>query len=135
MNRFSQIKYSYHEDLKALVFNLKENDIVDDESFIEKMILFVELVGYLKPVSIIINKLKSDFDVSLNLRSYAKAVILSDIKRHEVQRLYFIVEGEKVEDYFNLPIKPDFVLPFIPCKSINEALENERKLLNERKIE
>ena len=125
MTDFSKISYRFHKDIRMLEFSITENGIVNDSAFIEKMVVLVDLVGHLKPKSLLFDKKDANFEISKAIRNFTKQSILGDIKRFGVEKLYIVLNSIDYNRYLELPQKPDFIIKVFPSTSVEMAVEHE----------
>ncbi len=100
---YKGIEVTHHENLKILELHVKESNIHDDVSYVEKIVIFIELVHYIKPKYIVFNKLDTDFDIQPHLHEFTIKNVLPEMRYAGVKKNYFLIKGELNEKkpYFN----------------------------------
>ena len=70
--RSKGIVVDHNTELSLVTFSLTRNGLVDDATFIEKIILLIELIGKLKPRYVLFDKSDVDFEITARLYKFAE---------------------------------------------------------------
>jgi hypothetical protein len=115
---YKGIVFEDYRDLSLLAFNIYDNRIHTDEDYIVKVLVFIELVGHLRPRFVVFDKSIRDFEISAAIWGYSQRYVVAELFSFGIEKLFFIVTQERLEVYQNrLPENIHAFLNFTQLKN------------------
>lgn len=118
---FQGIVVEHDIERSLLTLNVHRNGIVDDTTFIAKIIVFAELVGTVNPKYVLFDKSETNFEISPRLFKFAARNVIGEIMDHGVRLIFFLVGVERYRLYMNDTQRPVFIMP---CESMTQVMES-----------
>lgn len=116
----------HDKEWSLLSFNVTKNGVVNDLLFIEKIVLFMELVGKVKPKYVLFDKSEVDFEITPRLFKFAELNVISEIMGYGVKLIFFCVTPNRYQAYKADTNKPLFVIPCLHYQQVLDAIAADR---------
>lgn len=118
---YENVIYKHHEKTNTLEHIVTDDIINDEQSYILTIVKLAELIEYIKPKYLIINKLDSTYEITPDLISYTIKNVFNYIYKSGTKNIIFLVKKENYnEHYSNIRFFCKYLRAFTSFEKIEE---------------